>query len=177
VFANAPGFVEIFRMEISQRYIGGVSVIRTEGRLEAGADGNPLTAFRAVVDALIAVGHVNVVVDLSGVGSVDAEGLGELAYAYQRLSRLGGGLTLANPPARVRRLLAVTRLDTVFPVHDAPAKAPAASSLDYPECRKMSQGVPVEAAAPARRGNINVGSDDAQFETSSSTPVSTCSPL
>ncbi len=125
MFGDAHGFVEIFRMEILQEHVDGATVIRADGRLEAGADRAQLAAFRTAVDALVAVGRTNIVVDLSSVASVDAEGLGELVYACQRLTRLGGGLTLAAPPGRVRRLLAVTRLDTVFPIVDSLTRATA----------------------------------------------------
>jgi len=42
--------------------------------------------------------------------------LGELAAAFSRLRRAGGGFVLVDPQKRVKRLLAVTRLDTVLPI-------------------------------------------------------------
>jgi hypothetical protein len=69
---------------------------------------------------------------------MDAEALGELAAAFTRLRRAGGELLLLDPQARVRRLLEVTRLNTVLPVWSREAQAAAA---------KVAQ--PVSASASA----------------------------
>ena len=53
----------------------------------------------------------------------DAEGLGELTRALRRVSGQGGRVLLIAPPGPLKRLLAVTRLDTVFTVVDSVAEA------------------------------------------------------
>lgn len=55
-----------------------------------------------------------VVVDLAGLHFLDATGLGALVGAHRRALRVGSQLVLRNPPERVARLLAVTRLDRVL---------------------------------------------------------------
>lgn len=57
-------------------------------------------------------GHV--VVDVSLVQVVDAAGLGVLVTAHRTCARLGGRLVLADPPPRLLRILAVTRLHRVL---------------------------------------------------------------
>lgn len=82
--------------------------VRCRGRILHGVAARYL---RASVARLI-LRHRHVVLDLSGVTHLDACGVGTLA-ALVRLSRVSqGGLVLAVPAGRVRRLLQVTRLDT-----------------------------------------------------------------
>jgi anti-anti-sigma regulatory factor len=45
---------------------------------------------------------------------IAARGLAELALAYTTLHRHSGELTLVAAPPRIKHLLSVTRLDTVF---------------------------------------------------------------
>lgn len=67
----------------------------------------------------------DVVVDLGGVGFLDATGLGVLVGAHRRAIRAGVALELRDPPPQIRRMLAVTRLDRVLRV-SAPALSPVA---------------------------------------------------
>ena len=83
------------------------------------ADGREFLALHLLIDKLIAEGKVRVAADLRGVTALDAGGLGKLVAIHTRLRAAGGGLTLVAPSPRVRKLLALTRLDTVFRVHDA----------------------------------------------------------
>lgn len=56
---------------------------------------------------------------LEGVTRLDAHGLGELVLALAAARARGRRLTFVAPPPRVQRLLALTRLDTVFEVCDS----------------------------------------------------------
>jgi anti-anti-sigma factor len=71
------------------------------------------------------------VVNLAGLGFADRAGLSVLLVARGRLAAQGHQLIVINAWPVVRRLLAVTGLDTVFglsesegPEDDPPAKAP-----------------------------------------------------
>jgi anti-sigma B factor antagonist len=100
-------------VEITQKRIGGLTIMGVHGldadRLEA-------ARVRSMVAALIAQGRLNVAINLASVKLMDAEVLGALIHAFTRLTGLGGSLALVAPHARVRRLLSVTRLDTVVPL-------------------------------------------------------------
>ncbi len=72
--------------------------------------------FRATVGAA-AAGRRLVVVSLSHVRAVDASGLAALVSVLQRMAP-GGELRIAHASARIRALLASTRLDEVFPSFD-----------------------------------------------------------
>jgi anti-sigma B factor antagonist len=67
-----------------------------------------------------------VVVDLTGVGFIDSTGLGEIVGAHKALSRRDGQLHLAVTSPRVQRLLTLTGLDELLPVHASRDEALAA---------------------------------------------------
>ena len=74
---------------------------------------------RKPVAALVSEGRVNVLVDLARVTDIDAHGLGELAWGATTLRRSGGQMALVAPGLWVRRLLALTRLDTMLAIYDS----------------------------------------------------------
>lgn len=69
--------------------------------------------FRETVGAAVA-GRRVAVVSLSHVRSVDASGLAALVSVLQRMAP-GGELRIAHADARLRALLAATRLDELLP--------------------------------------------------------------
>jgi anti-sigma B factor antagonist len=101
-------------MDISLRSAGAITVLRLAGRLIVGADEHELVPLRNTIGALVKAGHLDIVVDLSGLTHLDARGLGELATAMKTVDHAGGHLTLSAASPRVARMLAVTRLDTAF---------------------------------------------------------------
>ena len=112
---DRPGsVVDLVIMDISLRSAGAIRVIHLTGRLIVGADEHELVPLRNTIDALIKTGHLDIVVDLSGLTHIDARGLGELAMAMKTVDFAGGRLTLSAASPRVARMLAVTRLDTAF---------------------------------------------------------------
>ena len=90
--------------------------VRLVGRLDA----------RAAAEARIALheavrdGEDDLLVDVAGVELVDATGLGVLVGAHRRAQRSGRLLVLQDPSERLRRVLAVTRLDRVLAVTRTP---------------------------------------------------------
>jgi anti-sigma B factor antagonist len=110
-------------VEINRRSIGNVTILDLSGRLAVSPSETEIAPFHATIGELIGEGRVNVAVQLSRLARIDARGLGELVAAFKKLSRHGGCLTLVAPSARVRKLLAVTRLDSLFPVCDSEGDA------------------------------------------------------
>jgi anti-anti-sigma factor len=80
--------------------------------------------FERHVQALLADGHRNLVVDLSGVSSVDEAGIRGLVRGYTTARRLGGSLHLARALPDVRAFLHSANLDGVFPMLDSVESAP-----------------------------------------------------
>lgn len=82
----------------------------------------------ALREALIVAAELcgKVVVDLSGVTFLDSTGLGVLVGAVK--TRSGhGSMCLAGPTGLVAKVLSVTRLDQVIPIHADVAAAVSAS--------------------------------------------------
>jgi anti-sigma B factor antagonist len=70
------------------------------------------------LETLVAEGHTELVLDLSGVEFIDAAGIGVLVSAYNRTARAGGHLTLRRPSPAVQGLLAVAKLDGTLPTEE-----------------------------------------------------------
>ena len=102
-------------MEIVERRIGNVTVLRLIGRLELD-DGDVI--LRDHVDRLVKEGRVNVVLDLTDVTRMDSAGIGMLVGKYMTVKNRGGMLRLLHLTDRTSRLLHVTRLETVFEIFE-----------------------------------------------------------
>ncbi|MDQ4004677.1 MAG: STAS domain-containing protein [Actinomycetota bacterium] len=66
---------------------------------------------------LIGAGQTRVAVELHGVEFMDSTGLGVLIGALKRCKETGGTLALIAPREPVVKVLAITGLDKVFPIH------------------------------------------------------------
>jgi anti-sigma B factor antagonist len=64
-------------------------------------------------------GSANIVVQLAEVAFLDSSGLGVLIGALKRCKEAGGILALVSPRRPVRKVLSITGLDKVFPIHDS----------------------------------------------------------
>ena len=105
-------------MEIRVRTVGEVAVLEVTGRMVL-TEGETDSLLRDRVADLIAQGHRHIVVTLSQVTQVDTSGLKQLLAAHLAVTRLGGQLRLANPTKRIRGLLGITRLNTLFEMFDS----------------------------------------------------------
>lgn len=100
-------------MNTTHRVVNTLTILRVDGPLTSYPDGQELDRFRDAVDDATSAA-VDLAIDLSKVDAIDSEGVGELARVLGRLSRQGGRLALIAPTWPVRKVLSVTRLDTVF---------------------------------------------------------------
>jgi len=114
-------------VQICRRYVDDVPILELAGRFVVCADPDR-TSLRALVATLVSEGHLNVLVHLARVTDIDAQGLGELAWGLTTLRRSGGQMALIAPNLRVRRLLALTRLDTVLTIYDCECDAMTAAA-------------------------------------------------
>jgi len=102
-------------MELSTREDGRVTIMSVQGDLVIG---DPEATFKRTVTRLLEEGKVNLLVDLSEVGFLDSSGLGALVRAMTNSQKEGGQTKLLNAGPQVRRLLEMTKLDSVFEIHD-----------------------------------------------------------
>ena len=102
-------------IQVSTRLVDGVAIVDISGQLRLGEATGKL---RDVVQQLARDGYHKILLNLSGVVHIDSSGIGELMTTYTSLRNQGGELKLMNLTKNVRNLLQVTRLYTVFDVHE-----------------------------------------------------------
>ena len=102
-------------LNIRERQAGDVTVLDMDGKITIG-EGS--VALRGAVRRLIEEGKKKILLNLSNVGYVDSSGIGELVSSYTTVNREGGQLKLLNLTQKIRDLLAITKLLTVFDTYD-----------------------------------------------------------
>jgi anti-sigma B factor antagonist len=85
-------------------------------------------ALRDKVRSLLHQGRRHLLIDLAQVSYVDSARLGELVSSYVTAKNAGGSLKLVNVTKRLKDLLTITKLVTVFETHDTEAAALASFS-------------------------------------------------
>ncbi|MGH9369330.1 MAG: STAS domain-containing protein [Thermoanaerobaculia bacterium] len=107
-------------MELTTREDGRVTILTVSGDLVIG---NPESTFKKAVIRLLEEGKVYFLVDLKDVGFLDSSGLGALVRALTNSQKEGGQTKLLHAGPQVRKLLEMTKLDSVFEIHDDLEKA------------------------------------------------------
>jgi anti-sigma B factor antagonist len=107
-------------MKLTTRDVSGVSIVDLSGKITLGEGG---VALREEVRKLLSQGKKKIVLNLAEVNYIDSSGLGELVSAYTAVKNGGGELKLLNLTSKVRDLLVITKLVTVFDVKDDEASA------------------------------------------------------
>jgi anti-sigma B factor antagonist len=110
--------------EVKTEEQNGITIIRLEGEMVLGAATN---AFRAALrGALQAGGPKKVLVDLGDVKFLDSTGIGEIVAGYTLAWEGAGQVKLCKLPQKIKDVLVVTRLSTVFEIHETEEEAIAA---------------------------------------------------
>jgi anti-anti-sigma factor len=105
-------------LKVYARKLGNITVLCLQGRIVNGE----AESLREVVDSQSRVSsQVNsdvraVVLDLARVSTIDAGGLGLLLELRKQTASRGIGFKLMNATRFVRRVLEITRLDSVFEI-------------------------------------------------------------
>ena len=107
-------------MELTTREEGRVTILTVRGDLVIG---DPEATFKKTITRLLEDGSVNLIVDLAGVNFLDSSGLGALVRALTNSQKEGGQTKLLHAGPQVRKLLQMTKLDSVFELHDDLEKA------------------------------------------------------
>jgi anti-sigma B factor antagonist len=114
----------MFSVDLSTSECGGHVVVALRGELDiAGAAGV------AAALAAVAARKPGIVVDLAGLEFIDSSGVAALARGRRHARHAGGDLLLATPRQQVLRVLTLTRLIDVFPVHAGVEAASSAGRL------------------------------------------------
>jgi anti-sigma B factor antagonist len=105
-------------LSIEIRQVDQVIILELAGRVSV-LD----TVFRQVALDLIQNGERYFVIHLANVSYLDNSGLGLLCWLYTVARNRGGDLKLLKPTYRIKKLLNITKLDSVFEVFEREADA------------------------------------------------------
>jgi anti-sigma B factor antagonist len=108
------------QMKLTKRTVDGILAFECGGRIVFGEESSLL---RDEVKKAIADGNKRIVLNLGQVNYIDSGGLGTLVALHTTAHNAGGTIKLANLTKRVGDLLQVTKLLTVFEVHDSEYEA------------------------------------------------------
>jgi anti-sigma B factor antagonist len=108
-------------MQLSERTVGDIVIVSVTGDITQHRGGD--IQLKDKVRSLIQQDRRKLVIDLGRVSYVDSAGLGELVHAYATTKNAGGSLKLLNVTRRLRDLLAITKLVTVFDTFEDEAAA------------------------------------------------------
>jgi anti-sigma B factor antagonist len=111
---------QVINLYINQRRVGAVTVLDLKGRVRIGGG---TVALHKAIRSLVEEGKTQILLNLAGVNYIDSSGLGELVSSYVTLGNKGGEIKLAHLTERLRELLTVTKLLTVFDIYDDEPKA------------------------------------------------------
>ncbi|HEY9231963.1 MAG TPA: STAS domain-containing protein [Blastocatellia bacterium] len=102
-------------LTINQRQSGDVTILDLSGRITIGEGSVQL---REAVKELLGSGNKKILLNLGNVSYVDSSGIGELVSSYTTTSNQGGQLKLLNLGKKIKDLLMITKLLTVFQTFD-----------------------------------------------------------
>jgi anti-sigma B factor antagonist len=93
---------------------GYIAVVMVQGRLVLGE----MDKLRSTIQTTIDNDYRRIVIDLGDVDKIDCAGLGELVSYYTKAREAGIFVGLTNLTSRMRDLLVITKLATIFPIID-----------------------------------------------------------
>jgi anti-sigma B factor antagonist len=102
-------------MKIDLRMIGDIHILDCSGKITLGEG---TTAVRTTIGDILKDGGKKIVLNLANVSYIDSSGVGELVNTYTTVAAHGGQLKLLSLTKKIRDVLAITRLLTVFQVYD-----------------------------------------------------------
>ena len=109
-------------MKATTRTVENITIIKLDGKITIGAGDVQL---RQVIGDALNGGTTNILLDLSGVTTIDSSGIGELVGCYTSVTNKGGKLKLLHLPPKINDVLTVTQLITVFDVYESEPEAVA----------------------------------------------------
>jgi anti-sigma B factor antagonist len=108
-------------MQIEERAVGDVTVVTVTGDITLNKGGDVI--LKDKINSLLQQGQKKLLLDLGRVAYVDSAGLGQLVQVKVTAGRNTAELKLLNITKRLKDLLVVTRLSTVFDSFENEAEA------------------------------------------------------
>ena len=106
---------------ITQRSLGRITILELSGPLLYDDEGERL--FRDQITSLVASGERHILIDLSQVSHMDSGSVGTLVAVHLHTLKRAGMLKLLRPSERVTRVLHMTRLESIFEIHQTESDA------------------------------------------------------
>ena len=107
-------------VKLNTRQVGDVSVVDVAGRITLGEGSS---ALRDALRDMVGKNHKKILLNLGEVSYIDSSGIGELVSGFTSVTNSGGQLKLLGLTKRVKDLLQITKLYTVFDIHSQEAQA------------------------------------------------------
>jgi len=101
-------------LKVHVKKSGNVAILFLQGRIVNGETAIVRNAMNSLTDAS------TVVLDLGRVNAIDAHGLGVMLQLREEAETRGTEFRLVNVTKLVRRILEITRLDSVFEINSKP---------------------------------------------------------
>ena len=108
------------QLKLTKRTVDGILAIECSGRIVFGEESSLL---RDEVKKAITDGNKRIVLNLGEISYIDSGGLGTLVALHTSARNVGANIKLAGLTKRVGDLLQVTKLLTVFDVHNTEYEA------------------------------------------------------
>jgi anti-sigma B factor antagonist len=112
-------------MKIETRIIGEVTILDFSGQITLGEG---TKAARDAVRDILDQGCKKIILNLAEVNYIDSSGVGELVSTYTSVTNRGGQMRLLNLTKRIKELLTITKLLTIFQTFDDEQNAIASLS-------------------------------------------------
>ena len=109
-------------MQITTRSIGDCRILDVNGKIVIG-DGTK--TLRNAIQEIAKENPKKIVLNLNNVTYVDSPGIGELVFNYVYVKDQGSRLVLLNLTNKIRQLLVIAKLSTVFEIFDNEDRAVA----------------------------------------------------
>ena len=107
-------------LKLNTREVNGIIIIDLTGQITIG---EASAAIRDEIRDQLGQKFNRILLNLADITYIDSAGLGELTAAYTSVRNRGGALKLLSLTKRVRDLMQITKLYTVFDVYDEEKKA------------------------------------------------------
>jgi len=107
-------------MKFTSREVDGVTVLDLHGKIVLG-EGS--VTIRDAVRDVLAKGSNKILLNLADINYIDSSGIGELVSALTAVKNAGGSLKLLQLTKKVKDLLQITKLYTVFDIYEDEAEA------------------------------------------------------
>lgn len=106
--------------KLTVRQAGDVCIVDAAGRITLGEGA---ITIRDGMLKLVNEGHRKILLNLAEISYIDSSGIGEMVAAFSAVARQGGTLKLVNATRRIKDLLVITKVDSIFEVKEDEAAA------------------------------------------------------